>query len=154
MKPLLIGQPPGPNTDPTQPLHPLPATSAGGRLAAMMGLEEWEYLMMFDRMNLIYQFPGRHKRDDKFPMLQGKLNAQLVKQLMRNRTLVFLGRNVEAAFNCKIVAPFFEWQEDKQWDYSYVVVPHPSGRSHWYNRPANKALAVAFWQRFLSDYKY
>lgn len=159
MKPLLIGQAPGPRTDPELPLFPVPKTSASGRLQAMMGLTRGEYLKSFDRMNLLPYFPGKHKRDDKFPMTPAKLAAQVIKPLLAGRTVILVGRNVADAF--QFDTEFFDWVE---WPVRrrcvvsrdngiarVAVVPHPSGRNHWYNKPEHRELASGFWTDFTSE---
>lgn len=157
MRTLLIGQAPGPNTDPELPLFPVPRTSAGGRLQEMMGLTRGEYLATFERVNLLYKFPGRHKRDDKFPLAHARLAARAMKPLLAGRDVVLVGRNVATAF--ELEADFFDWVE---WPVRrrcvvtrdpgtcrVAVVPHPSGRNHWYNKPENRELARAFWEDHL-----
>ena len=81
-KPLLIGQAPGPNTDPDRPLAPLPRSSAGGRLAELAGLSPKDYLKTFDRTNLLHTFPGRWKRDDKWPARDAGIAAAAMKPLL------------------------------------------------------------------------
>lgn len=159
MKPLLIGQAPGPRTDPELPLFPVPKTSAGGRLQQLMGLSRGEYLKTFERVNLLPYFPGRHKRDDKFPRPPAKLAAQVMKPMLANRTVVLIGRNVANAF--EFDADFHDWVDwpvRRQCIVSrdrgiarVAVVPHPSGRNHWYNTEENRALASAFWASFLNE---
>ena len=156
-KPLLIGQAPGPNTDPDLPLYPLPSTSAGGRLCAMMGLSRVQYFTLLDRMNLLAFFPGRHKRDDKFPVRDARIIAQSVRQLLKGRTVVMVGRCVAEAFDLP-KQPFFEWCEiqvgrrlpmsSRNVMVRTVIVPHPSGRNHWYNNPENRRRVSLFWEEF------
>lgn len=157
MRPLLIGQAPGPNTNPALPLFPVPTTSAGGRLLDLMGLSRREYLKTFDRVNLLPYFPGQHKRDDKFPMTPAKLAAQVMMPLLSERTVVLVGRNVANAF--KLGADFHEWTDwqvrrrcpvkGELGQCRVAVIPHPSGRNHWYNDETNREAARAFWADFL-----
>lgn len=158
MKPLLIGQAPGPNTDPELPLFPVPSTSAGGRLADIMGLTRGEYLNTFERTNVLREFPGKYKRDDKFPLPQARLAATAIKPLLANRDVIIVGRNVATVFD--LSGDFHVWQE---WQVRrrcavskdagicrVAIVPHPSGRNHWYNSKENRELAHRFWQEFLN----
>lgn len=155
MRPLLIGQAPGPNTDPELPLFPVPRTSAGGRLQQMMGITRGEYLTRFERINLLYGFPGKDgSGEDKFPARMARAAAQTVKPLLAGRTVVLVGRNVAEAF--QLEADFFEWVDWPVRRRFYretglsraVVIPHPSGRNHWYNDPLNRELAREFWDNF------
>ena len=60
-RPLLIGQAPGPNTDPGVPL----SGASGRRLAALCGLGLDEFLALFDRANLLPEFPGKLGKGEK-----------------------------------------------------------------------------------------
>ncbi len=163
-RPLIIGQAPGPNTDPELPLFPVPSGSAGGRLQSLMGLTRGQYLKRFDRVNLLPFFPGKCKRDDKFPMTPAKLAARAIRPLLAGRTVVLLGRNVANAFLLDL--PFHEWtdlqarrrnkllqMEGVECDgvARLAIVPHTSGRSHWYNKEENKRAAVEFWRVLLDN---
>ncbi len=158
-RPLLLGQAPGPNTDPDYPLFPAPRTSAGGRLCEMMGLTKAQYLLAFDRANLLPYFPGRTQaRDDSFPMAPARLAARVMRPLLRGRRVIMVGRRVAEAFR----APEIEWFEP--WELHcgprhavlgcpgtavVHVIPHPSGRNHWYNSELNRARARRFWDMLL-----
>lgn len=150
MKPLLIGQAPGPKTDPKWPLAPLPRNSAGGRLADLAGLSPQRYLNAFDRTNLLHEFPGRWpgKNDDKWPKDLAKVAAQAIMPLLRGRTVVLVGRNVERAFGFDF--KFHEWYRCMSWGFDVAVVPHTSGRNTWYRKPGNEAEARAFWAELTS----
>lgn len=154
MRVLLIGQAPGPNTDPELPLYPVPRTSAGGRLQQMMKLTRAQYLKNFERINLLNEYPGTHKRDDKFPIREARLAARTLRPLLAGRSVVLVGRNVARAFQLDI--PFHVWGHlqarracvlNKTSGLSRVaVVPHPSGRNHWYNKAENREEAANFWR--------
>ena len=148
--PLLIGQAPGPNTDPALPLFPVPWTSAGGRLVQFMGITRGHYLMAFDRINLLQTFPGKHKRDDKFPMRDAKIAARAIRPLLEDRVVILIGRNVAEAFELKI--EFHEWVPVLPFCKTLAVVPHPSGRNHWYNSQENKLTARSFWQQVVTQH--
>lgn len=155
MNPLLIGQAPGPNTDPELPLFPLPLTSAGGRLQQMTGLARGGYMLRFDRINVLNFFPGQVRRDDKFPMLVAKSAASSIRPLLAGRTVILVGRKVAQAFCHE--AEFHVWNRMKCRRHTYkspgwcdvAIIPHPSGRNHWYNNIANQESSKAFWQMFM-----
>lgn len=157
MKPLLIGQAPGPNTDPDLPLFPVPATSAGGRLCQMTGLLRGEYLLQFDRINVLNFFPGQVRRDDKFPMSPARFAASTMKPFLAGRVVVLVGRNVANAFGH--TAEFHEWGDMQcRRDHhknpggcQIAIIPHPSGRNHWYNDAANKIKSQNFWREFINN---
>lgn len=149
-RPVFIGQAPGPNTMHELPLFPIPATSAGGRLQHMMGVTRHYYLTQFDKANLLPFFPGRHKRDDKFPMADAKLCARAMQPLLSGRVVVLVGRNVANAF--ELEDEFHQIRQHtfgRSWHCTISVVPHPSGRNHWYNDTANRDIARLFWRDWL-----
>lgn len=152
MKPLIIGQAPGPNTDPLRPLPPLPRTCAGGRLAELAGLTPKQYLQTFDRANLLQFFPGRSMCPDKFPKPAAEIAAGAMKPLLGGRRLILLGQKVADAFGYPARhLDWHEWFEDEFWGFRVAVVPHTSGRSHWYRKPENMEQARAFWGRLMRE---
>lgn len=143
MKPLLIGQAPGPNTDPAVPLVPWPGDSAGARLAALAGFDPQTFLETFDRINLLQTFPGRGKRDDKFPRRDARIAAAAIRPLLAHRHVILVGRNVAQAFGFEQ----FSYHEWFNYGFPVAVVPHPSGRNHWYRKPGHEEIARDFWTR-------
>lgn len=157
-RPLLIGQAPGPNTDPEYPLYPVPRTSAGGRLCELMGLTRAEYITTFDRVNLLPYFPGKDRaNEDKFPMSPARLAARVLRPMLRGRRVILVGRQVAQAF--QLGADWHEWVDFRVGPRhaalgcdglaQVAVVPHPSGRNHWYNNELNRARARRFWNALL-----
>lgn len=151
MRPVLIGQAPGPNTDPERPLWPEPRTSSGGRLAEAMSLSITQYLLLFERANLVNRFPGKYKRDDKFPLYEAQIAAAALRPLMRGRDVILLGRKVASAWGEGVDLPFFEWSQCRTFGTRLAVVPHPSGRNHWYNHETNRELATSFWRTLVAS---
>lgn len=149
--PLLIGQAPGPNTRPELPLFPVPSTSAGGRLAQIAGMDRGHYIQAFDRINLLQTFPGKHKRDDKFPLRLAKVAAAALRPLLHDRVVVLVGRNVASAFELEL--PFHDWADPGLgFCQKVAVIPHPSGRNKWYNLPENRAIAANFWSQLVLEH--
>ncbi len=152
--PLLIGQAPGPNTDPSTPLYPLPLHMTGGRLQKIMGISRSEYLTRFDRINLLTYFPGDGDGGDLFPTTPAKMAVAVLLPLLAGCTVILVGRGVVDAFG-------FDggWPRWKKWPALYrrddmrkgcgvmAAVPHPSGRNRWYNDPAHRQTARDFWDR-------
>lgn len=151
MRPLLIGQAPGPNTDPDMPLFPSPATSAGGRLARFMGLSELEYLETFDRINLLQNFPGKNKvNEDRFPIAKARIAADAILPLLSGRTAIMVGRNVATAFGYPMSElEFHSWVLSR--GARIAVIPHTSGRCFWYNKEENLVRARQFWGAFFKE---
>lgn len=151
-KTLLIGQAPGPNTDPARPLYPFPASSAGGRLCKFMGISVDEYLEIFDRVNLLQEFPGKEGKEDKFPPRLAKVAAAAILPLLEGRAVVFLGRNVANSFGYSALG-FHSWDYHPGLRMQLACVPHSSGRSHWYNSPENVQRSIDFWQEHIRGRK-
>lgn len=113
-------------------------------MAELAGLSPPEYLRTFDRTNLLHTFPGRWKRDDRWPVRDAAIAAAAMRPLLGGRRVVLVGRNVATAFGYEDM-DFHEWFEDSQWSFEVAVVPHTSGRNHWYRKPGNEERARAFW---------
>jgi uracil-DNA glycosylase len=130
MRVVLIGQAPGPNTNPDAALYPQPRTSAGGRLCEFFGMTQEAYLQHFTRMNLLYAFPGRDKRDDKFPTQAARHTASSIRPLLEGATVIMVGRKVAEAFGySEKTLNFFEWKTDALGRFQFACIPHPSGRN-------------------------
>lgn len=140
---LLIGQAPGPNTNPDLPLYPYPATMTGGRLCKLMGITPQEYLHLFDRTNVLHYFPGKHARDDKFPKREARIAAQAIKPLLKDRHVLLVGRNVAEAFEYASL-PFCTWTRDTRYDFDLACIPHPSGRNHFLHNAHNSDMVKRF----------
>lgn len=145
-RPVLIGQAPGPKTDPAAPLHP--GTSlTGRRLATLLGLSDGEYLEGFDRLNLVYEYPGKVGKEDVFPMAQARASARLLSPLLAGRRVVLLGRGVSTAFGL-VTLPWMTWTELELGPHrepaTVAAIPHPSGRCRVYNDPTQRGQVETF----------
>lgn len=148
-KTVLIGMAPGPNTDPRAPLFPMPASSAGGRLQQFSGLTRHGYFRLFDRVNCLTHFPGKSGStgEDLFPMREARRAAEIHKQHFRGRRIIFVGRQVAEVFgHPKQEMDWFEWSNCETWRYRCSVIPHTSGRNHFWNTEENRELAKKFFQ--------
>lgn len=146
MKPVLVGQAPGPNTDPHEPLHPYPVHKSGGRLRELIGISVESYLEGFQRVNLIHKFPGQDKGgEDKCPRRLARNTANALRPLLVGRRVILVGRNVADAFGLSTI-PFYAWCTER--GANFVVVPHPSGRNRMFNTPEAREEARVFWDAF------
>jgi uracil-DNA glycosylase len=153
MKPILIGQAPGPKTDPTKPLDP--NTETGRRLVKLTGLEPVTFGYAFDLANLLHEFPGKCREGvpDRFPLCNAYVAAAAVKPFLRSRTVVCLGRGVAQSFGYSDKSRFHEWFVDPQYNFKVAIVPHTSGRNRWYQKPENAQESVAFWSKLTEEFK-
>lgn len=145
LRPLLIGQAPGPRTHKDLALFPEPRASAGGRLFEMTGLSVSEYMRTFDRVNVLYQHWGKAPAgtEDRFPAALGRAAAEGMRHFLAGREVLLVGRDVATAFGHE-AAPWLEWRDDFEWSFRFAILPHPSGRNHWYSDEANRRDASRF----------
>lgn len=140
MRPLLIGQAPGPNSDPR---YPLLGGHSGERLRAVAGLSLREYVAAFDRVNLLASFPGRAAHGDVFPLGRARLAAaeMMASLVRRGGRVIFVGSNVAKAFDFR--------EQELTWcgwigGLVAAKVPHPSAVNLWWNDPENVRKAGRF----------
>jgi len=132
MKPLIVGQAPGPSED-GWPLM----GRCGDRLAVLFGLSVAEYAIIFERVNLLPKFPGKKGKGDAFDRRNAAIAARNIKIGFRMSSRPFsilLGRNVAEAFG-------FEYRPlgvQRHHELGHLVfLPHPSGINRWWNEPEN-----------------
>lgn len=108
-----------------------------------------QYAGWFERRNLLRDWPGSaNGKGDLFPMEQARVAARAMEYEFAGRTVIFVGKNVSAAFGFGDVA-FLEWRTAQAGAgsgevYRFAVLPHPSGVNTWYNVMANKVAAARF----------
>lgn len=129
----LLGEAPGPNTRPDCPLFPYPATSAGGRLHAMLGLSYEVYFSM-RRANLIPYYPG----PGGVPAEAARSAATLlVSQLAPGDRVLGFGTKVRDALGLR-TQPALTWRQDIIHGRLLSWAHHPSGLSRHYNTSSNQ----------------
>ena len=136
MKPLLLGMNNPLSDEPEYDLYPYPPGCAGWRLWRMLpdGTTRQQYLDAFDRRNLLRarewdQRAAREAADELFPKLSGRL-------------VVVLGTQVRAALMLPPSEPLGRHSiVHERGQFEWIAFPHPSGRNHWFNDPANRAMA-------------
>lgn len=152
-------------------LFPYPRNAAGHRLAKMAGMSDGEYLRTFARRNVVDDAPG----DGSWPAGRAAVRAEsLIGELLgQTRRVYLLGRRVWQAFGFDAPEPFsravrqpagdvdgvtyaarwvtipHNWRdaEAQQW----VLLPHPSGKNHDFNDPANRARAQALLREAVTE---
>lgn len=149
MRPLLIGQAPGPRSDPAEPL----AGRCGARLAYLCGLPLDEFMRRFERVNLLDRFPGKNGKGDAFdrPLAErGAVRLAMAKAFV-GRQVVLLGGHVAGTFGFRGEVPLLAFDFTPLFPGGVALCPHPSGISMWWNEPANVDAAREFW-RVLARY--
>jgi hypothetical protein len=138
-RPLLVGQAPGPRSDPKEPL----SGRCGARLAGLCCIEVEEFFRRFECVNLIDKFPGKAGKGDRFPVNLARRAALCVSKEFADRKVVLLGDNVARAFEVGRIYPPGAFIP--MWGGAVCTFPHPSGVSRWWNEPRNVREARHFW---------
>jgi uracil-DNA glycosylase len=140
LKPLLVGQAPNSTGDPSLPL----TGAVGRRLMGLLGVNLYGYVKLFDRANLIREFPGKAAKGDLFPPAVARENAaRMLPGLAGRPFAVLLGRGVASAFG--VGAEFL--REETVAGVRFFVAPHPSSVNLWWNDAANVRRARRFFRR-------
>lgn len=146
MRVLIVGQAPGPRTDPSEPL----SGPSGRRLAALCGLELPDFLARFDRVNLVFAHPGKLIKGDAFVgAVAAREAAFALWPRIVGRRAVLLGHRVARAFHAGHL-PYFRWHRLEDGT-RIAIAPHPSGVNLWWNDPKNVKRARRFWHELAAD---
>lgn len=144
VKPLIIGMNNPYGAKPEYALYPLPRMSAGGRLYALIreatGLTRVQYRDQFDRINLVNgPWSAAAARSVARLMLRGGT--------FTGRHVVFLGRDVQMAFELNLADPCCQFLSTSFCssrlpkgppEFHGYALPHTSGRNHWWNDEVNR----------------
>jgi hypothetical protein len=144
---LLVGEQPGPSSNPRLPLWPYPPGSAGDRLHRMSDIPVVLYLTRLARVNLSLKPVARWNDVWATRRLTGLMEA-----LPHGARMVLVGSKARDAYypaRSPGLPSGFKWFERRLWnacpgDPCYVTVtaiPHPSARNPVYNDPATVAAA-------------
>jgi len=144
---ILVGQAPGPRGDHNRPLE----GASFRKLCRWAGVPWDVYISGTERTNLFRRFPGKAgPKGDKFNARLGRRRAEKVLPRCRGRLLVLIGWGVAAAFGArKGISPFVIYHPrgggaaPDRHPRHFVVIPHPSGVSHFYNDQKNRRRAGA-----------
>lgn len=125
---------------------------AGVRLAKLCDVSHAEMLKIFDFINVLDYYPGRHKsgKGDVWPIRDAERAAtDLWLSNRLSSRVVFVGNNVCKAF--RVVYPrHFWWQLLRPATLPKLPlrlvtsIPHPSGLNRYYNDPGCVKNAVTF----------
>lgn len=144
---VLIGQAPSKNGDPRTPLE----GRIGKRLAALCGMPYEDYLVAFDRRNVLQDWSGKSGlagSADAFPLSLARKAAMKMAPRLYGRTVILMGKLTAAAFELE-ETEFFKWHYDRTGEIRFAVFPHPSGLNRFWNDAKNTSRASAFLKRSL-----
>lgn len=135
-KPVLIGMNnPASPVDPTVALFPAPSGCTGHRLWKMLneltGAHKADYLRAFDRRNLL----SKRVWD---PMLAA-IESKNLWDSLKGRTVLVLGNSPCQVLHLPTETRLL-WNNYR--GVRWCLVPHPSGRNHWYNIEINRELVA------------
>lgn len=122
--------------------------AVGQRIAELAGVSFFSYLRHTERRNLIDRHPGKSGKGDAFPMEEAYRNAMHMRNDLHGRSVIFVGKQVAAAFQCARFKPL-RW-----WDTAgvglparrFAILPHPSRLNRWWNDPRHERAAEKFLQ--------
>ena len=147
MRIQFVGQAPSQETDGLPPF----VGRCGKFLAEeLMGISQEEMLRDHDFLNVLDRWPGRGVGGDRFPIIEAKAAAKSKLDQVKGRTVVLLGQNVARAFGIEKFQYMVWYQYHGERNREEVlipllcVMPHPSGRNRFWNRPENRDKAKKF----------
>jgi len=144
-KPLIIGEAPGKNGDPSTPIE----GRIGRRLAECCGISFEEFLETFSRRNLLDTQPQDNGKGADFNVkAAGRVARELEKQFVPGQVVLILGKRAAAAFRFIDVDYFQRFVVNGA---SVYVVPHPSGVNHWWNELENELQMIRFMKRIVLE---
>jgi len=126
---------------------------SANRLLEYMGFSFRDYLVAFDRANLLHYPQPREAKGRGFIREEARLNAERLKRAVdpdRHVGVILLGTRVARAWGLteNPHRRYFYWHV---WNLTcptgqvlVAVVPHPSGANRWWNDPANREDARRF----------
>jgi uracil-DNA glycosylase len=125
---------------------------AAKRLESLSGLTATQLDRNFDKINIFKYFPGRlgSGKGDKFDVKKARILARTI-NIDKYRLVIFLGLNVAKSFE-KIKRPrlFKEFYLSKEDRLSIgLILPHPSGVSHFWNTVENRNKAARTLRRLI-----
>lgn len=119
--------------------------SVGSKLAKMIGMDLPEFVRAYQRRNLNARFNGKNGKGDAFDRVEAKIAAEKIRAEDFDRH-VLLGAEVARAFGFKNA--LVRWCEVEvvyshqgARPVSYLIFPHPSGISTWWNEKFNRYRA-------------
>jgi hypothetical protein len=119
---IIVGEQNPYGADPHFALYPAPEMSAGARLCRILGLSRRAYLDLFDRANLLTA--------SAWSVPAARAAAAKIAHPQR----VLLGARVSAAFGLA----FEPFTVGRVGEWTYAILPHPSGRCRIWNNPASE----------------
>jgi hypothetical protein len=124
MKTVIVGMNDPTFSDPSQALSTLYPRSSGRRLWLMSGMtaEEWE--AAFERVNLVQSL--------EWSMTKAKLHASVLKENLKGRRVLVLGKQTWMALGGSQRDPFFKTVDN------WTLLPHTSGKNLYYNSAPNR----------------
>lgn len=139
---VVLGQAPSSDTDGLEPL----SGRTGARLAGFLGLNDPAQLRGVARLqNVLERFPGKAGKGDAFPSRPARSAAVAILPQLEGASVVVLGLGVARALGLRARL----LQSERAHGATFLVFPHPSGVSTWWNCPERAALAVESLRAFV-----
>ncbi len=135
----ILGERPGPNTDPSVALYPHTNTGAAARLMRLLELSQEEYLASTSRLNAV---------DDKSSTASTEARLRVEEFLQRagSEPLIVLGKSALRAMPAKYRKMQFGEIVD-----NVLLLPHTSGVNRVWNDPAFSAKMQQVAREFINE---
>lgn len=143
---LLVGEAPTAEVAAVQDLWLHPSrTASGRRLRELSGLSVPAFLAAFERTNVLER---SLEPEEPWPAAEARRRGLAALRFLGGRVVVMLGDRAATALLGRRTggAPRLVWGRYPSLDggtWRGVVLPHPSGRSRWWNDPARRERAAA-----------
>ena len=128
---LLVGESNPYGADPRFALYPEPPGCAGARLCAILGMTDREYLRTFDRANLCTLVFSLRSARFAAHRLTAEYRVLLGARVTAAHGLDFVSFTVNqcaGCYSCQYQGHPHPWR-------AALILPHPSGRSRFWNAP-------------------
>lgn len=137
---FILGERPGPNTDPSVALYPHTSTGAAARLARLLNLNTAEYLANTSRLNAV---------DDKSSTASTEARLRVEEFLQRagSEPFIVLGKSALRAMPTKYRKMQFGDISD-----NVLLLPHTSGVNRVWNDPAFTAKMQRIAEEFIYEH--
>ncbi len=127
--------------------------SVGAKLAKILGMDLPDFVRAYERRNLNTRFNGKNGKGDAFDRIEGKKRAEDIIGEGFDRHIL-LGAEVARCFGFKnALVRWCEVEVARSYPtnrpVSFLIFPHPSGVSTWWNEKFNRYRAEKALREFL-----
>lgn len=138
----ILGERPGPNTNPSIALYPHTTTGAAARLARLLNLTTEDYLARTARLNAV------DTQGASTASSEARLRVEYFLFEAGSEPFIVLGKSALKAMPAKYRKMQFGDKID-----NVLLLPHTSGVNRFWNDPANSAKMQQIAREFVSEHE-